>query len=63
MQIRFPHFLIAIIAAWLGREQQAVIDYLKEENKVLREQLGDHRIRFTDSQRRRLARSGLGAIS
>ena len=47
-----------MIAAWLGREQQAVIDYLQEENKVLREQLGGKRLRFTDSQRRRLARKG-----
>ena len=58
MQIGSPHFLIAIIAAWLGREQQAVIGYLKEENRVLREQLGNKRLRFSDAQRRRLARRG-----
>lgn len=29
--------------------------YLKEENRVLREQLGHRRLRFTDDQRRRLA--------
>jgi putative transposase len=32
-----------------------IIDYLREENRVLREQLGDHRLRFNDDQRRRLA--------
>jgi hypothetical protein len=32
-----------------------VIDYLIEENRVLREQFGDRRLRFTDNQRRRLA--------
>ena len=32
-----------------------VIDYLQEENRVLREQLGPGRLRFTDAQRRRLA--------
>ena len=32
-----------------------VIDYLREENRVLREQLGGRRVRFTDDQRRRLA--------
>jgi len=32
-----------------------VIDYLREENRVLREQLGDRRLRLDDRQRRRLA--------
>ena len=32
-----------------------MIAYLREENRVLREQLGPGRLRFTDSQRRRLA--------
>ena len=32
-----------------------VIEYLKEENRVLREQLGARRLSFTDDQRRRLA--------
>ena len=47
-----------MVAGWLQREQGAVIAYLKEENNVLREQLGEKRIKFTDSQRRRLARKG-----
>jgi len=34
---------------------QYVIDYLSEENRILREQLGGHRLRFTDDQRCRLA--------
>jgi hypothetical protein len=32
-----------------------LIDYLREENRVLREQVGGKRLRFTDDQRRRLA--------
>ena len=32
-----------------------LIDYLREENRVLREQLGQRRLRFNDDQRRRLA--------
>ena len=32
-----------------------VIEYLQEENRVLREQTGRRRLRFTDDQRRRLA--------
>jgi len=51
-------FLLLVFAGWVNREQQAVIDYLREENAVLREQLGGRRIRFTDAQRRRLAVRG-----
>ena len=47
--------LVLMLAGWLNREQQAVIDYLKEENAVLREQVGGRRLRSTDNQRRRLA--------
>jgi hypothetical protein len=32
-----------------------VIDYLQTENRVLREQLGPRRLRFTDDQRIRLS--------
>jgi hypothetical protein len=35
-----------------------VIDYVREENRVLREQLGGRRLWFTDDQRRRLAAKG-----
>ena len=35
-----------------------MLEYLKEENRVLREHLGAKRILFTDAQRRRLARRG-----
>ena len=52
-----PHLqlLLAGVAGWVNRNQQDVIAYLQAENAVLREQLGDGRIRFTDRQRRRLA--------
>jgi transposase InsO family protein len=40
--------------------QSQLIDYLPEENRVLREQLGDKRLRFTDDQRRRLATKAKG---
>ena len=33
-------FLILVASGWVNRRQQDVIDYLKEENRVLREQLG-----------------------
>jgi putative transposase len=39
----------------MNQRQQQTIEYLREENRVLREQLGDRRLRFNDDQRRRLA--------
>jgi putative transposase len=50
-------FLAAWIATWMARHQEQVIDYLKEENRVLREKLGG-RVRLTDPERRRLANLG-----
>jgi len=47
--------LVVSIAGWLNRQQRDAIDYLREENRVLREQLGDKRLRLSDDQRRRLA--------
>ncbi len=51
-------FLLMLMAGWVNRRQLEAIDYLKEENRVLREQLGGRRLRFTDDQRRRLAAKG-----
>src|SRR6059036_3925306 len=48
-------FLIVSIAGWMNQHQHRVIEYLIEENRVLREQLGNRRMRFSDDQRRRLA--------
>jgi hypothetical protein len=48
-------FLAAWLAVWLGRVLQRQIDYLKEENRALKEQLGDRKLRLTDATRRRLA--------
>jgi adenine-specific DNA methylase len=55
-------FVVIVLAGWMNQRQQNVIEYLREENRVLREQLGDRRLRFTDDQRRRLAvrAKGLG---
>ena len=49
------HLLVIALAGWLNRHQQTVIDYLIEENRVLKDQLDGRRLRFTDTQRRRLA--------
>jgi transposase InsO family protein len=50
--------LILAVSGWLNRHQQRILDYLKEENRVLKEQLGERRPRLTDDQRRRLAVKG-----
>jgi putative transposase len=44
----------------MNQRQQQTIEYLREENRVLREQLGDRRVRFNDDQRRRLAARAKG---
>jgi putative transposase len=48
-------FLVISLAGWINERQQQVIEYLVEENRVLRKQIGSRRMRFTDDQRRRLA--------
>jgi putative transposase len=49
-------FVLVAVAGWINRQQQIVIEYLQEENRVLLEQLGGKPKRFTDSQRARLGR-------
>src|ERR1700675_5169937 len=51
-------FLFLLFSGWVNRHQQAVIDYLLEENRVLRAVNGSRRPRLTDDQRRRLAVKG-----
>ena len=51
-------FYVLILAGWINREQQQVINYLRTENQVLREKLGKKRILLSDDQRRRLAVKG-----
>src|SRR5215813_6587946 len=57
MTLAFDPFRLLLIslAGWLNQRQQEALDYLQEENRVLREQLGGKRRRFSDDQRRRLA--------
>jgi hypothetical protein len=50
--------LLMMLAGWINRHQQEIIEYLKEENKILREKLGKKRLILNDSQRRRLAMLG-----
>jgi putative transposase len=50
--------LLVTLAGWVNRHQQHVIEYLVEENRVLKEQVKGRRLRLTDDQRRRLAAKG-----
>ncbi len=63
-------FLLLTVSGWVNRRQLAAIEFLRAENRVLRQQLGDRRLRFTDGQRRLLAdkaralgRAGLAAFA
>src|SRR5215475_5156231 len=51
-------FLLLLLSGWVNRQQQAVIDYLLEENRNLRAERDRRRPRPTDDQRRRLAVKG-----
>ena len=49
--VRLPsplRLLLVALAGWINREQLAVIDYLREENVILREQMGNRRLRLND---------------
>jgi hypothetical protein len=48
-------FVLVGLVGWINQRQRDVVDYLQEENRALREQLGPGRLRFTDDQRRRRA--------
>ena len=52
--------LLVTLAGWINRHQQHVIEYLVEENRVLKGQgqMKERRLRLTDDQRRRLAVKG-----
>ena len=53
-------FVLIAVAGWMNQRQLQMIEYLREENRVLREQLGERRLRLTDDQRRRLAARAKG---
>jgi transposase InsO family protein len=53
-------FLIFLLAGWISRQQLVVIEYLKSENRMLRERLKGRSLRFTDRERALLARKTFG---
>ena len=50
--------LVFILAGWIQRQQQAIIEFQNEQIKTLLERQGKKRIWLTDDQRRRLAVKG-----
>ncbi len=50
--------LLVTLAGWVNRNQQDVITYIQEENRILKSKFKGKRIRFTDDERRRLAVKG-----
>ena len=50
--------VLAVLTGWLDRQERQTLAYLMEENRVLRRQLGQQRLQFTDADRRRLAVRG-----
>ena len=49
------HLIAVALAGWMNRQQQEAIEYLRTENRILREKLGHKRLILNDSQKRRLA--------
>ena len=47
--------LLLTVSGWVNREQKRTIEYLVEENRILKEQFKGRRLRLNDDQRRRLA--------
>ena len=47
--------VLMALTGWLDCRERQAVAYLIEENRLLRRQLGDRRLRLTDDDRRRLA--------
>ena len=54
-KIKAFHFIVVVLAGWVNRHQQTIIDYLIEENRIFKQQLMSRRLRLSNDDRRRLA--------
>ena len=52
-------FFAVALAGWMNRQQQEVIEFLRMENRILREKLGHKRLILNESQKRRLATAAM----
>jgi putative transposase len=57
--VAFIVFLL-LLAGWISRQQLILIEYLKAENRMLRERLKGRSLRFSDPERALLARRAFG---
>ena len=53
--VKLFHFIVVALSGRINRHQQAIIDYLIEENRIFKQQLQGRRPRLSDNDRRRLA--------
>ena len=53
-------FIIFLLAGWISRQQLIAIEYLRVENRMLRERLQGRSLHFTDEERALLARKAFG---
>jgi len=51
-------FFLVALAGWMNRQQPEVIEFLREENRILREKLGGKRLLLNAEQKWRLAAKG-----
>ena len=51
-------FLVAMLCGWLRHEQDNIVAFLHEENRILKARLEGRRLRLHDCERRRLAELG-----
>jgi hypothetical protein len=58
------YFVVAALFGWLEREERDVIEFLRQENRVLRAQLHGRRMRSSvDTQNRQLIDTSKPAIN
>ncbi|MHB9071847.1 MAG: IS3 family transposase [Sedimentisphaerales bacterium] len=69
MKTRPLTIILTMLAGWINRHQQDIIEYLKAENAILKNKLGKKRIILTDQQRitlavlaKKIGRKGLSEI-
>jgi transposase InsO family protein len=59
MTLHSLQLVLAVLSGWLNEHQAHVVDYLREENRLLKQQLRGQRLRLSDDDRRRLAAKGV----
>lgn len=50
MKVKATGMLLVMPPGWMNRHRQDVIEYLKEENRILWEKFGKKRIFLSDNQ-------------